>query len=425
MRKTMLTTSKKILSLTRYKQGLLPMLATVILTGCGGSGFTITGSGGGDCNKATGFEALFSEQCRFENFRNFDRFGPVVEIPATQPSPLPENFRNIDFTSDYLGEQLTLNQFLERTSTTGFLAIVDGKIIDERYYHGNRPGALNAGFSMTKSFVSALVGAAIADGYINNVNEPITQYIPELTSPTFKGVTIKHVLQMSTGVKFNEDYSDSESDINKMSYMVQEMTYIDYMNTLERAHEPGSFNLYASINTHILGVVVAKATGKKLSAYLQEKIWRPMGMEHKAQWMVDAQGNELPMGGLALSLHDWARLGLLYANGGRWGDKQILPAAWVKESVVPDAPHLQPGDNPASGYQFGYQYQWWVPRHPDDDFMALGLWGQTIYVSPKRKVVIVKLSADMNSFSEAVEHAQIEYIQALSRSIAASTNADQ
>lgn len=329
----MLTINEIFMSFGRHKQQLLPILAVMILTGCNTSnnGFTITGEGNADCITATGFESLFSENCRFENFRNFDRFGPMIEIPASAPSALPEDFRTIDFSADYLGDTLTLSKFLENTSTSGFLVIVDGKVIDERYFHGNRPGAPNAGFSMTKSLVSALVGAAIADGYIKSVDEPIKDYIPELRSATFDGVTIKHVLQMSSGVKFNEDYSDPGSDINKMSQMVQNMTYIDYINTLERQHEPGSFNHYASINTHILGVVVAKATSKKLSTYLHEKIWQPMGMEHNAQWMLDAQGNELPMGGLAISLHDWARLGLLYANGGRWGDKQILPASWIKE----------------------------------------------------------------------------------------------
>lgn len=415
----MLTINKIFTSFSRHKQRLLPILTAMILTGCNtsGSGFTITGDSNADCVTATGFDALFSEDCRFENFRNFDRFGPMIEIPATAPSALPEDFRTINFSADYLGETLTLSKFLESTSTSAFLVIADGKIIDERYYHGNRPGAINAGFSMTKSFVSALVGAAIADGYIKSVDEPIKHYIPELTSATFDDVTIKHVLQMSSGVKFNEDYSDPESDINNMSQMVQKMSYIDYFNTLERQNEPGSFNLYASINTHILGAVVAKATSKKLSTYLQEKIWLPMSMEHKAQWMLDGQGNELPMGGLALSLHDWARLGLLYANYGRWGDKQILPALWIKESVTPDAPHLQPGDNPNSHDKFGYQYQWWIPQNPDDDFMALGIWGQTIYINPKRKVVIVKLSADMNSFSEQIQYAQVEYIQALSKSL--------
>jgi len=394
-----------------------------MLVGCGavskGSGeFSITGSGG-DCNSDTGFEALFAENCRFENFRNFDRFGPTVSIPAAQtPSKLPEKFSSIEFSASYLEGELTLSEFLKSTSTTGFIALVNGTLIDERYFHGSRPAALNAGFSMTKSVVSALVGAAIDDGAIASVEDHITRYIPELTSPTYTGVTIKHVLQMSSGVKFNEDYSDPESDINKMGFMVQDMTYLAYMNTLERRDEPGTFNRYASINTHILGVLVAAATGKKLSAYLQEKLWEPMGMEYSAQWMVDAQGNELPMGGLALSLRDWARIGLLYANAGRWQGKQILNESWVRESVVPDAPHLQPGDNLHSDSDFGYQYQWWIPPSADGDFLARGIWGQSIYIDPKRNVVIVKLSADVSTFSEEAENAQIAYMQALSMSLA-------
>jgi hypothetical protein len=383
------------------------------------SGFTISGNSAEEGDKSSNFGGLFAEGKRFENFRSIDKFIPVKTIPAaSQPAPLPEALSPIEFSGEYLGQQLSLEQFLAQTSSSGFLAIVDGKIIDERYFHGNSPEAMHAGFSMTKSIVSALVGAAIADGAINSVNDLVTDYIPELNSPTFQGVTIKHVLQMASGVKFDENYQDPNSDINKMSQMVQTMPYVDYINTLEREREPGTFNHYASINTHILGIIVANATGTPLAEYLSAKIWQPAGMEHSAQWMIDNWGKELPMGGITVSLRDYGKFGLIYANDGQFQGKQILPASWVKESVVPDAPYLQPGKHEGSDTLHGYQYQWWTPVEPQGEFMAKGIWGQTIFVDPANKVVLVKLSADPSYFSPEVRYAQAAYLQALSHSLA-------
>jgi CubicO group peptidase (beta-lactamase class C family) len=142
----------------------------------------------------------------------------------------------------------------------------------------------------------------------------------------------------------------------------------------------------------------------------------PMGMEHDALWVLD-DGVETGMGGLAASLRDYARFGLLYLNEGRWNGQRILPEAWVRESVKPDSPHLQPGKNPKSDDELGYQYQWWTPRDTVEAFMALGIWGQSIYVNPGEGVVIVKLSADPTVFSTEVLYAQTEYFQALSKRI--------
>ncbi|RLQ21961.1 class C beta-lactamase-related serine hydrolase [Seongchinamella sediminis] len=395
------------------------IVAAAIVAACSTErAFTITGGAAADCSENTGFDALFAPKCRFENFRNFDRFGPTTVIEAaTRAEPLPTDINEIQFSHSYLGEELTLGRFLEQTASSGFIVVKDGTVIDERYYHGNRPSAPNAGFSMTKSIVSALVGAALADGDIKSIDDAVTDYVPALTSPTFSGVTIKQVLQMSSGVKFNEDYSDPGSDINKMSYLVQQMSYVDYINTLDRQHPPGSHHVYASINTHILGLVVANATGKTLSTYLAEKIWEPLGMQYSARWMVDKDGYELPMGGLAITLRDWARFGQLYANRGEWQGRQILPAPWVDESTQPTEAHLLPGKRQNSQHDFGYQYQWWTPVAAARDFMALGIWGQVMYINPEHNTVIVKLSADPQSFSADSEHEIVAYLQALSAAL--------
>ena len=347
--------------------------------------------------------------------RDMDRFDhSIIQVGDScfefyTPNEPLDHLNVSDWTFD-IPFSVTLDEFFSNHKVRSF-AIIQNDTVKYSFNGVSFDSeSLHPSYSIAKSFTSALIGIAIEEGLIKSEKELVKDYVPELKELDHSDkLTVEHLLNHTSGLNYKLT-TDATLYYGRNS-----------LNSLKRLRFdtiPGAKQHYLNMNVQLLGIILERATNMSPSQYLQEKIWQPLGMEHSAQWMVDAQGNELPMGGLALSLHDWARLGLLYANGGRWGDKQILPASWVKESVIPDAPHLQPGDNPASYYKFGYQYQWWVPQNPDDDFMALGIWGQTIYVNPKQKVVIVKLSADMNSFSEKAELAQIEYIQALSRSLA-------
>ena len=271
---------------------------------------------------------------------------------------------------------------------------------------------------MAKSFTSALLGIALAEGKIASLDDPIRKYLPELTSKTFDGVSVKHVLQMSSGMRFNETYTDPQADINTMIAMVPPMTYLEYINTLGRDHPPGTFNHYASINTQLLGILLVRVSGESLSGYMTSRLWHPMGMEHKGLWTLDDQGFELAMGGLAASTRDYAKLGLLYLNKGKRGETRILPEGWAEESVTPDEPHLMPGENPKSSNVSGYMYQWWTPRDWDGDFLARGIWGQNIYVHPGNRVVIVKLAADQKNFDPRFKLAYVDYLQDLAQSLA-------
>jgi hypothetical protein len=150
------------------------------------------------------------------------------------------------------------------------------------------------------------------------------------------------------------------------------------------------------MDTQVLGMMLRNATGKTLSQYLEEKIWKKTGMESNAKWLIDDTGMELAFGTLNVTLRDYARFGRLYMNHGNWNGEQIIPEHWITASVTPDAPHLMPGDNPLSKERFGYGFQWWIPEEPHGDFMALGVYGQCIYVNPEKKIVIVKNSAYPN-----------------------------
>lgn len=365
----------------------------------------------------SGLFAMFAGN-RFKNFRTMERFVPTSTMHAAKaPQQLGENTNTLEFSTNFLGTPKNVDEFVDFSNTSALLVIKSGKIVYERYAHGDSSSSLHTSFSVAKSFVSALIGIAISQGHIDSVNDPIRKYLPSLTSKTFDDVTIAHVLTMSSGTQFDETYTDPNSDINRMGIMTQKMSYLEYINTLKRAHLPGTYNHYASINTQLLGILLVTVTGESLTDYMQTNLWTPLGMEHDGLWVLDEQGYELAMGGLAASARDYAKLGLLYLSKGKLGEKQIVPEQWVHDSVTPNATHLLPGDNPASSNPSGYAYQWWTPRNPDGDFLARGIWGQNIYVHPKNEVVIVKLAADEKNFDKAVKLAYIDYLQDMAQSL--------
>lgn len=400
-----------------FKNLLAFALASTTLASTAALAQGVTIGGTPSNGEASGFSALFAGN-RFENFRNLDRFVPTSEMaPSPDPWDMGDNAGTLDYTGNFRGEPTTLDAFIELSATSAFLVIKDGNIIHEQYAHGDKRDSLHVSFSVAKSFTSALIGIALHEGKLESLDDPIRKYLPALTSEAFDGVTVKHVLQMASGIRFSEVYTDPSSDINKMTTLVPPMSYIEYINTLGREHPPGTFNHYASINTQLLGILLVTVTGESLTDYMTSRLWHPLGMENKGLWVLDEQGYELAMGGLAASARDYAKLGELYLNKGKREDKQILPEGWAEESVTPDEAHLMPGKNPGSSNVSGYQYQWWTPRDWDGDFLARGIWGQNIYVHPGNRVVIVKLAADQKNFDPDFKLAYVDYLQDLAQSL--------
>jgi len=283
---------------------------------------------------------------------------------------------------------------------------------------------LNTSMSIVKSFVSALVGITIDEGLIVGVDHPITDYVPKLRGSGYDGVPIKHILQMSSGVKFDEEYENLFSDINLMFYQVfgfgQPIN--DYMAGLKREFPSGETSYYRSCDTQALGMLISTVTGKTVSAYLEEKIWGKIGMEYDAFWCTDDHGTELSFAFLNATLRDYAKFGMLYLHNGNWNGQQIVSAHWVRESVVPDNPKLQPGPKPPEYWtfgDFGYQYQWWIPNNPDGEYMAIGVWGQYIYVYPKENLVVVNTSVDPHFADNNFEHDDetVEVFRAIAASL--------
>lgn len=338
---------------------------------------------------------LFEPHGVVENFRTMDRMfdsrmihrGGPPYVFERAPGNLPEIY-------SYNGSTRRVKEFLDETWTTGLIVIHDDKILFEEYYRGNTESSRCISWSMGKSFVSALVGIALEEGAIKDVGDPVTQYVPFLKGTGYDGVPIKHVLQMSSGIRFNEDYGDFFADINRMGRaFALNRSMDDFVASLENEQEPGTRHHYVSMDTQVLGMVLREALGRDLSSCLEEKIWQKIGMESNASWIIDGNGMELAFGGLNAVLRDYARFGLLYLHEGHWNDRQVVPAHWIRASVTPDAPHLRPGKNPNSSSVLGYGYQWWIPEDPEGDFVAIGIYNQFIYVHPRYNVVIAKTSA--------------------------------
>ena len=269
-----------------------------------------------------------------------------------------------------------------------------------------------------RSYISALFGIALEDGHIGSVEDKVETYLPQFVGTGYEGVKIKDVLQMSTGVKFDETYSDPKSDISR--YWTGFMTgksQDKFAETLVREREPGTYNHYVSINTHILGMILAKTTCKNLTDYMQEKIWNPLGAEHDAYWLIDGKGMEMALGGLNASLRDFAKIGRLYLNDGNWNGEQLVNPNWVKESTSASEEHLQAESANSAHPGVGYGYQWWVPGGDEGEFMAIGVFNQHVYVNPSTNTIIARNSANQNFYDQTNPHSDLMTHLALYRKI--------
>ena len=362
--------------------------------------------------------SLFKEHLIVENFRNLNRLGfefvnvstggaPVAEFVSDEVKyALPDKFQ-------WNGTSFGLQQWLEEHWTTGLVVIkrdsdTKARLLYEKYYRGNAVQSRAVSWSMCKTVVSALLGIAVKEGMVGDITkETITDYVPSLIGSGYEGVRIVDVLQMSSGIAFNEDYFNPFSDINQMGYTVALGWSIDsFVASLKRESQPGQFNRYISMDTQALAMLLIQASGMSLSEFAQRYLWSKVGFEYDAVWLLDndVHRTELAFGVLGVTTRDYARLGWLYLNNGTSPatGERILSKNWVRASLTADKPHLMPGDaNTMSDYPtFGYGYQIWLCPKEDDpnavanDFMAIGVYGQLIYVSPDDNIIIAKNAAD-------------------------------
>ncbi|WP_194974899.1 serine hydrolase domain-containing protein [Aquiflexum lacus] len=341
--------------------------------------------------------SLFSDKTRLENFQNFHNLFPSEQINhgestgefSFESKDLPEYF-------EFEGNQKNIKEFLEQTWTTGLIVAQGKRILFEEYYRDYNEESLVTSFSVAKSVISALIGIAIEEGYIGSVEDRVETYLSEFSGTAYGAVSIQDLLTMSSGIGFNENYDNFTSDITLLPIRVFGFGHRlpDLLKELPKIREPGTYNQYISSDTIVLGLILQEATGMSIGRFLEDKIWKPAGMEATAYWNTDTFGFTLSHAFLSARLRDFLRFGRIYINGGMAQGRQIIPEWWIKESIYRTEPRLQPGKNPLSDWTFGYGYQWWIPENPDGDYSAIGIWGQYIYIHPVYDVVIVKTSAD-------------------------------
>lgn len=325
-----------------------------------------------------GRDVLFWNQAqRDAGFRMIDRIpfvieshdiktgGDVRDLPAGEPLVL----------------DLDLDAYLAANRTAGIVILQDGKVRLERYEMDFRPDGRWTSFSVAKSLTSTLVGAAVKDGAIRSLNDPVSDYVDELKGSAYDGVTVEQVLTMTSGVDWNEDYDDPNSDVAQFDLQAPvegKSSLATYMATLGRAHPAGEVWNYSTGETNLIGVLVSRATGRELAGYLSEKVWAPFGMEQDATWLLGKDGHEISGCCIQASVRDFARFGQFILEGGKAGGQDVLPEGWLAAATVKQADIGSPGE--------GYGYQWWT--WDDGAFQADGIFGQGIFIDPNRNLVI-------------------------------------
>lgn len=291
------------------------------------------------------------------------------------------------------GKRFDLVDYFSRNRVAGLLILRDGKVAMERYQFGNDTATRWLSMSVAKSISTTLVGAAIHDGYIRSVEEPITRYVPQLAGSGYDGVSIRHVLQMTSGVRWDDTQVDENSQRRKMlelQFSQQPGAIVRYLAAAPRIAEPGTVWNYSTGETHIVGALLRAAIGRSLSDYLSERIWSRFGMEADATWWLESPGGlEVAGSGFGATLRDYARFGLFFMDGGVIDGKRVLPEGWVREATSP---------RDVGGKCVEYGYMWWPVASPegsfaDGAFSARGIFGQYLYINPAKRIVIAVWSA--------------------------------
>jgi CubicO group peptidase (beta-lactamase class C family) len=314
-------------------------------------------------------------------FRAFDAIPAMAKsnpiVTGDKVFPLPQGAP--------LSIATSVETYMEQQRTAGLVIIQDGKLRLEKYGLEFSAQGRWTSFSVAKSFTSTLVGAAIEDGYIKSINDNVSDYIPDLAGSAYDNVSIQQLLTMSSGVKWNEDYEDKNSDValfNEHKAEPDVDVTVSYLRNLPRDVPAGSQWVYNTGETNLIGVLVSSATNKTLAAYLSEKIWIPFGMEQDASWILGDSGHEIGGCCIQASTRDFARFGLFIMGGAKIDGSAIVPSDWITPATTKQVDIGLPGK--------GYGYQWWT--YDDGSFAAQGIFGQGIFIDPKRKLVIASNS---------------------------------
>ncbi len=346
------------------------------------------------------YDGVLTPEMAVNTFRNIDRLFPTRTVPrSTKPMPLPLakvplNKENVKFGVD--GKHYDLDDYLDLNRVAALLVLKDGSVKLEMYRFGNSEQTRWMSMSVAKSITSTLIGAAVKEKYIGSLSDNVTQYVPSLAGSAYDGVSVRDVLMMSSGVRWDETYTDPSSDRRRLlEAQISQVSgsMLAVMRELPRVADPGTVNNYSTGETQVVAEVLLGAVGQPLATYLSERIWSKFGMEADANWWLDSpDGIEIGGSGFSATLRDYGRFGLFILNGGIAAGEAILPADWLREATTPKVLR--------GGTPLVYGYLWWMVDSPasqrDGAFIGVGIHGQILYVNPVAKVVIVQWGAHPN-----------------------------
>jgi CubicO group peptidase (beta-lactamase class C family) len=336
--------------------------------------------------------SYMSQPYNFYYFHNMDQLGLRTDWlkKADRVYPLLEPTGEWSTEYTFQGKSYSLDEYFRRNFVTGFLVLHDDRIIIEKYFHEADQNSRFVSQSVSKSIVSILIGAAVEEGAIQSIEDPVIKYLPYLSESGYRNVTVKNLLQMSTGVDYSENYRDPKSGAALIgaALLTGNPSFKDYAKSIQPTDtSPGTRFEYQSVNTQVLGLLLEKVTGKRLNEYAQEKLWKKIGAQSDAFFYTSKnQPDTCAFACFNATVRDYARVGLMMLRGGKLGEERVVSSKWVHDSTTPEV-------KPGPGDPEGYAYQWWIPAGDEGVYMAQGIYGQCIYVNPARHVVIVQTSA--------------------------------
>ncbi|HEX3915081.1 MAG TPA: serine hydrolase [Steroidobacteraceae bacterium] len=335
-------------------------------------------------------------------YRNMEKIAPVRVIRRGKSvHALPHAAVQIDPSFKSGEVTYDTDRYMREFRASGVLVIKNGAIVLERYGLGRTAEDRWTSFSVAKSVTSTLIGAAIKDGKIKSLDDPVTRYIPALKGSAYKGVTVRQLVTMTSGVKWNESYTDPNSDVARVGLSILEPgvnPVVSYMRRLPREAAPGTKFVYKTGETDLAGILLSNAVGEPLAQYLSEKLWQPYGMEQDAIWVEDVAGHERGGCCISMTLRDYGRIGQFMLDHGIAGGKEVLPAGWTEDATTR---HVQ---------EPPYGYFWWIIP---GGYEAEGIFGQTLSVFPEEQLVVVINSAWPAAWSRDIDAMRVKYLTAV------------
>ncbi|GGC97345.1 serine hydrolase domain-containing protein [Aquisalinus flavus] len=355
---------------------------------------------------------------RVDLYRRMEEMFPhrIVE-GAENAEPLRRAIKAINETYDWNGQEKTIDQYAAESDTTALMVVKDGRVVFERYYQGEEAESRHTSWSVAKSYVATLVGMALMDGTISSLDDPVSKYVPAFEGTDYGSTSLRHLLMMSSGIDFIEDYETRGSDMRKLFFDVFIMNAdVDAFVKPYRRNRPAGTDLdYLSPNSHVLSMVLREAYGKPLAQIASEKIFKPLGMAD-GTWLIDrnaADGKEIGYCCLQTRAEDYARFGQLYLQDGMWRGERLLPVGWTDMVSVPPTEVHEAGSTHHG--ERGYGLHFWIPEDPAGEYFANGYNGQSVFIDPVNDVVVVKTGADMGQIARRSETTAV--LRALARAV--------